>query len=72
MDPISSGGVAAASMANTFTAFPDFHLPADDFELISDAKLYTVHAKVLRRERVQTPAGTFSCGSISPSSGPSE
>lgn len=37
-----------------------------DFELISDAKLYTVHAKVLRRERVQTPAGTFSCVRVEP------
>jgi steroid delta-isomerase-like uncharacterized protein len=27
---------AAASMANTFTAFPDFHLPADDFEAFYD------------------------------------
>lgn len=27
---------AAASMANTFTAFPDFHLPADDFETFLD------------------------------------
>ncbi len=29
---------AAASMANTFTAFPDFHLPADDFEAFYDAE----------------------------------
>lgn len=29
---------AAASMANTFTAFPDFHLPADDFESFYDVE----------------------------------
>lgn len=29
---------AAASMANTFTAFPDFHLPADDFESFLDVE----------------------------------
>ena len=29
---------AAASMANTFTAFPDFHLPADDFETFLDVE----------------------------------
>ena len=29
---------AAASMANTFTAFPDFHLPADDFVTFLDVE----------------------------------
>jgi hypothetical protein len=37
-----------------------------DFELISDGKLYTVHAKVTRREKVQTPAGTFNCVRVEP------
>ena len=30
-----------------------------EFDLISDGKLYTVHARVVRREKVTTPAGTF-------------
>lgn len=38
-----------------------------DFELIADGKLYTVHAKVVRREKVQTPAGTFDCVRVEPS-----
>jgi Protein of unknown function (DUF3108) len=37
-----------------------------EFELISDGKLYTVHAKVVRREKVQTPAGTFDCVRVEP------
>jgi Protein of unknown function (DUF3108) len=39
---------------------------AHDFELIADGKLYTVHAKVVRREKVQTPAGTFDCVRVEP------
>ena len=37
-----------------------------DFDLIADGKLYTVHAKVVRREKVQTPAGTFDCVRVEP------
>ncbi|MGZ5473334.1 MAG: DUF3108 domain-containing protein [Thermoanaerobaculia bacterium] len=37
-----------------------------DFELIADGKLYTVHARVVRRERVRTPAGTFDCVRVEP------
>ena len=37
-----------------------------DFELIADGKLYTVHAKAIRREKVTTPAGTFSCIRVEP------
>jgi hypothetical protein len=37
-----------------------------DFELIADGKLYTVHARVVRREKVQTPAGTFDCVRVEP------
>jgi hypothetical protein len=34
--------------------------------LISDGKLYTVHARVLRRENVTTPAGTFNTLLVEP------
>ncbi len=37
-----------------------------DFELIADGKLYTVHARVVRREKVRTPAGTFDCLRVEP------
>lgn len=37
-----------------------------DFELIADGKLYVVHARVVRREKVQTPAGTFDCVRVEP------
>ena len=37
-----------------------------ELELIADGKLYTVHAKVVRRERVQTPAGVFNCVRVEP------
>ena len=37
-----------------------------DFELIADGKLYTVHARAVRREKVQTPAGTFNCIRVEP------
>jgi len=37
-----------------------------DFELIADGKLYSVHAKAVRKEKVQTPAGTFSCIRVEP------
>ncbi len=37
-----------------------------DFTLYADLKLYDVHAKVVRREVVQTPAGTFNCLLIEP------
>ena len=37
-----------------------------ELNLISDGKLYTVHARVLRRENVTTPAGTFSTLLVEP------
>ena len=37
-----------------------------ELNLISDGKLYTVHARVVRRENVQTPAGTFSTLLVEP------
>jgi hypothetical protein len=37
-----------------------------ELNLISDGKLYTVHAHVLRRETVQTPAGTFNTLLVEP------
>ncbi|HUR79625.1 MAG TPA: DUF3108 domain-containing protein, partial [Thermoanaerobaculia bacterium] len=37
-----------------------------DFDLIADGKLYTVHARVVRKEKVQTPAGTFNCVRVEP------
>ncbi len=37
-----------------------------NFDLIADGKLYTVHARVVRRETVQTPAGTFNCVRVEP------
>lgn len=37
-----------------------------DFELIADGKLYTVHARVVRKEKVQTLAGTFDCIRVEP------
>ena len=39
---------------------------AYDFTLYADLKLYDVHAKVVRREVVQTPAGNFNCVMIEP------
>jgi hypothetical protein len=42
--------------------------PGQSYELtlISDGKLYTVHARVIRRENVTTPAGTFSTLLVEP------
>lgn len=42
--------------------------PGKSYELtlISDGKLYTVHARVIRRENVTTPAGTFSALLVEP------
>jgi hypothetical protein len=37
-----------------------------ELNLISDGKPYTVHARVVRREQVQTPAGTFSTLLVEP------
>lgn len=37
-----------------------------DFTLISDGKVYTVHAKVVRREKVQTAAGSFNTVVVEP------
>jgi hypothetical protein len=37
-----------------------------DFELIADGKLYTVHARAVRKEKIQTPAGTFDCVRVEP------
>ena len=37
-----------------------------DFELIADGRLYTVHARAVRREKVQTAAGTFNCIRVEP------
>jgi hypothetical protein len=39
---------------------------AHDFDVIADGKLYTVHARAVRREKVQTPAGTFDCIRVEP------
>jgi hypothetical protein len=36
------------------------------FDLISDGKLYTVHGRVVRREKVTTPAGTFDTLMVEP------
>jgi hypothetical protein len=36
------------------------------FDLYADLKLYKVNVKVLRREVVQTPAGTFNCVLVEP------
>lgn len=37
-----------------------------ELQLIADGKLYEVHAKVIRREKVTTPAGTFDCVRVEP------
>ncbi|HYI10980.1 MAG TPA: DUF3108 domain-containing protein [Thermoanaerobaculia bacterium] len=37
-----------------------------DITLYADLKLYTVHAKVLRRETITTPAGTFTTVMVEP------
>ncbi|HEX7808620.1 MAG TPA: DUF3108 domain-containing protein [Thermoanaerobaculia bacterium] len=37
-----------------------------DFTLISDGKVYTVHAKVLRREKVQTHVGAYDTVVVEP------
>ncbi|HVE72092.1 MAG TPA: DUF3108 domain-containing protein [Thermoanaerobaculia bacterium] len=37
-----------------------------DLDLIADGKLYSVHARVVRKEKVQTPAGTFNCVRVEP------
>lgn len=37
-----------------------------DLELIADGKRYTVHAKVVRREKVETPVGVFDCLRVEP------
>jgi hypothetical protein len=37
-----------------------------EFTLISDGKLYTVHGRVVRREKVTTPAGTFDALLVEP------
>lgn len=37
-----------------------------DLTLIADGKLYTVHARVVRREKVTTAAGTFDCVLVEP------
>lgn len=36
------------------------------FELIADGKLYTVNARIVRKEKIQTPAGTFDCVRVEP------
>lgn len=38
-----------------------------DFTLIADGKVYTVHAKVLRREKVQTHVGSYDAVVVEPS-----
>ncbi|MDQ3282968.1 MAG: DUF3108 domain-containing protein, partial [Acidobacteriota bacterium] len=42
--------------------------PGKSYELTlyADLKLYTVHARVLRREKLVTPAGTFNCLLVEP------
>lgn len=37
-----------------------------ELTLVADGKLYTVHARVVRRETVQTPAGTFRAVLVEP------
>lgn len=37
-----------------------------ELELVADAKLYSVHVHVRRRERLQTPAGTFETVMVEP------
>jgi Protein of unknown function (DUF3108) len=37
-----------------------------DLELIADGKRYTVHARVVRREKVETPLGVFDCVRVEP------
>jgi hypothetical protein len=37
-----------------------------DLALYADGKLYNVHARVIRRETITTPAGTFNCVLIEP------
>lgn len=37
-----------------------------DFDLIADGKLYTVHARVVRKEKIETPAGRFNCIRVEP------
>lgn len=37
-----------------------------DLALIADGKLYHVRARVVRRERVETPAGVFDCVRVEP------
>jgi len=37
-----------------------------EFDLISDGKLYQVHGRVMRREKVTTPAGTFDALLVEP------
>lgn len=38
-----------------------------DLTLIADGKVYEVHARVVRREKVETPAGTFQALLVEPS-----
>lgn len=37
-----------------------------EFTLIADGKVYNVHARVMRRETIQTPAGTFKTVMVEP------
>lgn len=37
-----------------------------DLDLIADGKLYSVHARVIRKEKITTPAGTFHCVRVEP------
>ncbi|HEX8619859.1 MAG TPA: DUF3108 domain-containing protein [Thermoanaerobaculia bacterium] len=37
-----------------------------EFTLLSDMKLYNVHARVVRREQIQTPAGQFNTVMVEP------
>lgn len=37
-----------------------------ELQLIADGKLYEVHANVVRREKIATPAGTFECVRVEP------
>ncbi len=37
-----------------------------DLELIADGKRYSVHARVIRREKVATPLGVFDCVRVEP------
>jgi steroid delta-isomerase-like uncharacterized protein len=40
--PVHGKEAVRASLKDTFTAFPDFHVPAEDFEVYPDAKMQSI------------------------------